>query len=155
MKSSTSVTVSARECAASDSIAEEWLISPPISLATAIARFAAPATMTVPVDSPSDPPPDSSCGRGLPCWASPIRACRVVGAGCVMHPVVPRRGTAQPCRDVTRVGLVNVWSILLLSDRAGSELPAGTPGHRRPTGALLLSADAHEVDDEDQRRAGL
>ena len=50
----TSVTVSATECAASESIAEEWLIRPPISFATAMARLARPATMTVPVDSPPD-----------------------------------------------------------------------------------------------------
>jgi hypothetical protein len=51
-KRKTSVTVSATECAASDSIADEWLMRPPISFATAIARFASPATITVPVDSP-------------------------------------------------------------------------------------------------------
>ena len=49
--SSTSVMVSARECAASESIAEEWLIRPPISFAIAMPRFARPATTTVAVDS--------------------------------------------------------------------------------------------------------
>src|SRR3954452_6142534 len=55
MNSSTSVIVSARECAASDSIADEWLISPPTSLAIAMPRFATPATTTVPVLSPPEP----------------------------------------------------------------------------------------------------
>src|SRR4051794_41553122 len=54
MNSSTSVIVSAREWAASLIIAEEWLIRPPTSLAIAIARLAAPARITVPVDSPSE-----------------------------------------------------------------------------------------------------
>src|SRR4051794_41706101 len=36
-------------------MAEEWLISPPISLAIAMPKLARPATTTVPVLSPPDP----------------------------------------------------------------------------------------------------
>src|SRR4051812_39681791 len=95
MNSSTSVIVSASEWAASLIIAEEWLIRPPTSLATAIARLAAPARTTVPVDSPSEPP------EGLlaaPACASSTRAWRVVGAGWVMHRLVPRRRDRQSRR---------------------------------------------------------
>jgi hypothetical protein len=45
--SRTSVTVSAAECMASDSIADEPLMRPATSLATPIARLASPATITV------------------------------------------------------------------------------------------------------------
>src|SRR4051794_23397704 len=84
MNRKTSVTVSATECAASDSIAEEWLIMPPMNLATAIARLASPATITVPVDSPSEPSSE-------PCpWTARS------SVGCVMAPAVPRAGRAQP-----------------------------------------------------------
>ncbi|GIG65121.1 hypothetical protein Pen01_14160 [Phytomonospora endophytica] len=40
--------VSARECAASESIAEDPLIRPATAFATAMARFIAPASTTVP-----------------------------------------------------------------------------------------------------------
>src|SRR4051812_49906995 len=88
MNSSTSVIVSAREWAASLIIAEEWLIRPPTSLAIAIARLAAPARITVPVDSPSEPP------EGLvaaPACASSTRAWRGARGGCVIHHPGPRR----------------------------------------------------------------
>lgn len=45
--SSTSVVVSATECTASESIAADPEITPAMSLATAMARLAAPATTTV------------------------------------------------------------------------------------------------------------
>ena len=48
-KSSTSVSVSAKECAASESTAADPLSTPATALATAMARLARPATMTVPV----------------------------------------------------------------------------------------------------------
>src|SRR4051794_41808737 len=89
MNSSTSVIVSAREWAASLIIAEEWLIRPPTSLAIAIARLAAPARITVPVDSPSEPP------EGLvaaPACASSTRAWRGGGGGGVLDPPRPPPG---------------------------------------------------------------
>ncbi len=46
------MTVSATECAASESIALDPLISPAIAFATAIPRLATAATTTVNVDSP-------------------------------------------------------------------------------------------------------
>src|SRR4051794_36599482 len=97
-------------------MAEEWLIRPPISLATAMPRFATPATITVPVDSlpvSDSGAPDTS--------ASFIRACSRLGAGSVMAAAMPRTAAAHAARrrDVARP-------------------PAG-------------SADAEEVDDEDQR----
>ncbi|GAA4184255.1 hypothetical protein GCM10022252_12840 [Streptosporangium oxazolinicum] len=52
------MTVSAAEWAASDSIADEPLNSPATSLATAIARLARPATITV--ERLSEPPPSAS-----------------------------------------------------------------------------------------------
>src|SRR4051794_7285449 len=85
MNSRTSVTVSASECAASDSIAEEWLIRPPTSLATAMPRLASPATTTVPVDSPPDSPEASS-----------VSACVRVGTGSDMAASVPHGCRAQP-----------------------------------------------------------
>src|SRR3954466_11647790 len=92
MNRKTSVTVSATECAASDSIAEEWLIRPPMNLATAIARLASPATITVPVDSPSEPSSE-------PCpWAARS------SVGCVMAAAVPRDGRAQPWCGSAPVG---------------------------------------------------
>lgn len=48
----TSVTVSATECAASESIALEPLIRPATSFAAAMPRLAAAATATVNLDSP-------------------------------------------------------------------------------------------------------
>src|SRR4051794_5118041 len=71
--------VSATECAASDSIAEEWLIRPPISLAIAMPRLARPATTTVPVDSL----PPSMAESFARTWSG-------AGAGCVMVRAVPR-----------------------------------------------------------------
>src|SRR5215203_6391309 len=77
--SRTSVIVSASECAASESMAEEWLIRPPISFAMAIPRFARPATTTVPVDSL----PSSSAESFARTWSR-------AGAGCVMRAAVPQ-----------------------------------------------------------------
>ncbi len=71
--------VSAIECAASESIAEEWLIRPPTSFAIAMPRLASPATTTVPVDSPPELSPPLC-----------VLVCSVVGDGSVMAAPVPR-----------------------------------------------------------------
>ncbi|GAA4710425.1 hypothetical protein Prum_082520 [Phytohabitans rumicis] len=72
--------VSAREWAASDSIAAEPEMRPATSLAAAMARFAAPATMTVPTLSRETSDTSGLClkrgkpdaRRGLP---EAVRAC--------------------------------------------------------------------------------
>ena len=100
------MTVSASECAASDIIAEEWLIRPPISLATAMARFASPATMTVPVDSP---PESSAWPRRPHRLAALLGACvaGAVGAGCVDAAAMPadwrRHGLRCPAAMAVRM----------------------------------------------------
>src|SRR3954463_14201901 len=125
MNRKTSVTVSATECAASDSIAEEWLIRPPMNLATAIARLASPATITVPVDSPSEPSSE-------PCpWTARS------SVGCVMAAAVPRDGRAQPWCGSPRPG-------------NGSWSRCGPEDH-----SVIALSHSDEVDDEDQGRAGL
>src|SRR3954447_7215587 len=101
MNSSTSVIVSARECAASDSIADEWLISPPTSLAIAMPRFATPATTTVPVLSPPEPCsglPTSpwAAGTGGPGVAAESSA---VTRGWLMAPGCPAVATSNPLRS--------------------------------------------------------
>jgi hypothetical protein len=73
------VIVSASECAASDSIAEEWLMRPPTSLAIAMPRFARPATTTVAVDSLPEPLPEDSA----------TTACSRVGTGSLTAAAVP------------------------------------------------------------------
>src|SRR4051812_27440136 len=131
MNRSTSVIVSASECAASDSMAEEWLIRPPTSLAIAIPRFAAPATITVPVLSPPEP-----------CSGLPTSPC-VDGTG--------GPGVEADCAAVTRGG----WLMAAAAPRRDAAQPRGAPAVLQPAAPPTGSADADEVDDEPQRRAGL
>src|SRR3954453_22699759 len=180
MNRKTSVTVSATECAASDSIAEEWLIRPPMNLATAIARLASPATITVPVDSPSEPSSE-------PCpWTARS------SVGCVMAAAVPRDGRAQPWCGSAPVGngggsrCREEWGPQgpATSDERASRDRGTAAGRgvvrsgarrvpRRATSGLtrpgngcwsrcgpedhsvIASPHSDEVDDEDQGRAGL
>src|SRR4051812_12400188 len=141
MNRKTSVTVSATECADSDSIAEEWLIMPPISLATAIARLTSPATITVPVDSPPESSPAASCDRTY----------SVSGAGSVMGRRMPRRSGAQPADGVVRSGARRVPR----PSDGGAQLGSGTPPGRGAVRRTAISPHADEVDDEDQGGAGL
>ena len=72
------LTVSATECAPSASIAEEPVSAPATSFATAIARFAPPASRTVPTDpsfSPPAQPWDVLCPRTHP--GKPVRRGRL------------------------------------------------------------------------------
>src|SRR3954451_18740639 len=148
----TSVTVSATECAASDIIAEEWLISPPISLATAMARFASPATMTVPVDSP---PPSSPCPwrASSTSRASLARACSVVGAGCVMRHRCP--GGARVMRREQDVAPSGPRRGPGRRDGGPRRLSRGTPPGRDAVRRTAVLSHAEEVDDEDQGRPRL
>jgi hypothetical protein len=59
------VTVSATECAASESIAAEPLTSAPTAFATAIAKFTAAATRTVIVLSAVGSPPAPGVSGGV------------------------------------------------------------------------------------------
>src|SRR3954469_8172039 len=126
-KRKTSVTVSATECAASDSIADEWLIRPPISLAIAMARLARPATMTVPADSP----PESCASAGAP----PLAPVLVFAPG-------------WSASSALRIVSASVAA-------SGGVMPSRCPDGRDPNRVRACLADADQVDDEHQGRAGL
>src|SRR3954464_1623408 len=133
-------------------MAEEWLIRPPTSLATAMARLASPATMTVPVDSPPSPPPSSPFAAASTSRASLARACSVVGAGCVMRHRCP--GGARVMRRERDVAPSGPRRGPGRRDGA-AQLSGGTPPGRDAVRRTAVSSHADEVDDEDQCRARL